>query len=89
MLKNYTELFDEIGEQIELTTGDEMIKYSKDIMGIKFKTNDNLPFNKIINIPVCVIIISSIFREDNEYYPQILLYDCFYEYEENTNPVDM
>ena len=29
MLKNYTKLFDEIGKQIELITGDEMIKYSK------------------------------------------------------------
>ena len=33
----------------------------------------------MINIPVCVFIISSIFKENNEYYPQVLLYDCFYE----------
>ena len=37
-----------------------MIKYSKDIMKIKFKTNDDLPLSKIINIPVCVIILSSV-----------------------------
>ena len=56
MLKNYTKLFDEIGKQIELITGDEMIKYSKNFMKIKFKTNDDLRLNKMINIPVCVLI---------------------------------
>ena len=53
MLKNYTELWDDSKEQIELITGDRVIKYSKDFMKIRFKTNDNLPLNKIINIPVC------------------------------------
>ena len=32
------------------------------------------------------MIISTIFKEDDKYYPQILLHDCFYEYEENINP---
>ena len=54
-------------------------------MKIKFKTNDDLPLNKIINIPVWVVIVSSIFKEDG-HYPQVLLHDCFYEYEENINP---
>ena len=81
-LESYTELFDEIAVQIELMTAE----YSKDIMEIKFKTSDDLPFGEKINIPVCVIIVSSIFKEINEYHPQVLLNDCFYEY---TNPLDM
>ena len=66
-----------------------MTKYSKDFMKIKFKTNDDLPLNKIITIPVCVVIVSvsSIFKEDNEYHPQVLLHDCFYEYEEDVYPL--
>ena len=40
----------------------------------------------VINIPVCVVIVSSIFKEDNKYHPKILLHDCFYEYEKNINP---
>ena len=64
MLDNYKELFDEIAEQIELMTDNE-VKYSKDIIKIKFKTNDHLPIGEIINIPVCVIIVSSIFKEKN------------------------
>ena len=87
MFKNYAELWDEIKEQIELINGDKMIKYSKDFIKIRFKTNDDLPLNKIINIPVCVIIVSSIFKENGEYCPQVLLHDCFYEYEENINPL--
>ena len=69
MLKNHTELWDEIKEQIELITGDKVTNYSKDFMKIRFNTNDDLPLNKIINIPVCVVITSSIFKEDNEYHP--------------------
>ena len=61
MLENYTELFDEIKEQIGLITGDKMFRYSKNL--IKFRTNDDLPYNKMINIPVCVVIISSIFKK--------------------------
>ena len=87
MLENYIELSENIIEQIELITGDKVTKYSKDFMKIRFKTNDDLPLNKIINIPVCVVIVSSIFKEDNEYPPQVLLHDCFYEYEEHVNPL--
>ena len=39
----------------------------------------------MINIPVCLVTVSSIFEEDNGYHPQVLLHDCFYEYEENIN----
>ena len=78
MLENYTELFDEIAEEIDLMSGDKG-KYHRDIMRIKFKTNNDLTFNEIINIPVCVIVGSSIFFEDGDYYPQISLHYCFYE----------
>ena len=54
MLKIYKELYDEIKEQIELITDNKVIKYSKDFMKRRFKTNDELPLNKLINIPVCV-----------------------------------
>ena len=40
-------------------------------MKIRFKTNDDLPLNQITNIPVCAVIMSSIFKEDNKYHPQV------------------
>ena len=48
-------------------------------MRFKFKTGDNLVYNKKINVPVCVISISGLLKEKNWYYPQIELQDCFYE----------
>ena len=87
MLKNYIDLWDAIKEQVELITGDKVTKYSKDFMKISFKTNDDVPLNKIINNPVCVVSVSSFLKEDDEYRPHVLLRDCFYEYEEHVNPL--
>ena len=58
-------------------------------MKIKFEADDDLPSSKIINIPVCLIIVRSIVfeEEDSKYYPQNLLHECFYEYEEDINPL--
>ena len=86
-LENYTELWDEIKEQIELTTGDKVTKFGKNFMKIKFKSIDDLPLNKKLNIPVCVIIVRDVFEEDGKYYPQVLLHEHFYEYEDNINPL--
>ena len=65
MLDNYTKLFDEIKEQIELITGDKMFTYDKEIVKIKFRTSDDLPYNKMINISVCVVIVSGVFEEND------------------------
>ena len=46
-----------------------------------------LPLSKIINILVCVIIVSSVFKENHKYYSQLLLHDCFYDSEEDVNPL--
>ena len=79
-LKTYTEIWDEIKQEIELISGNKVNRYSKDFIGIKFESDDDLPLSEIINIPVCAVVITSVFEEDGKYYPQILLYDCFYEY---------
>ena len=86
ILRIYKKLWDEVKEQIELITENKMIKYNKDFMKISFKTNDDLSLSKIINVYVCVVIVSNVVKENDKYYPQVLLHDCFYEYEENINP---
>ena len=48
-------------------------------MKARFELNDNLPLGKILNIPVCIIILKSVFQKDNNYYPQVLLYECLYK----------
>ena len=81
-LENYTELWDKIKDQIETINGDNPIEYEKDFMKARFESNDDLPLNKILNIPVYIMIVNSVFQEDNNYYSEVLLYECLYEYEE-------
>ena len=77
-LENYTELWDEIKDQIETISGNKPVEYKKDFMKIKFEPDDDLPLGKLLNIPVCII---TVFQENNNYYPQVFLHECFYEYE--------
>ena len=56
-------------------------------MKIKFESDDNLPLGKIMNIHVCVIIVKGVFEENSKCYPQVLLHECFYEHEQNINPL--
>ena len=83
LIEKYTELWDEIKKQIKLITGNKVIECSKDLMKIKFVSDDDMPLDKILNIPVCVLIIRGVFKENSKYYS----HECFYEYEyeENTN----
>ena len=87
VLGDYTEIWDKIKEQIELISGNKVVKCSKDFLKIKFESDDDLPFSSIINIPLCVIIIRGVFEQDSKYYPQVLLHYCFYEHKEDINPL--
>ena len=78
-LGQYTEIWNKIREQIRLIIGDRVIEYSKDVMKIKFESDDDLPLDKILNIPVCVLITGGFFKEDSKYYSQILLNECYYD----------
>ena len=48
-------------------------------MKIKFNTVDNLPLNKSLKLHLLTIIVRRIFEEDGKFYPQLYLYDCFFE----------
>ena len=48
-------------------------------MRIKFNSDDDLPLNKILTLHMLIIIVRSVFEEDDKYYPQIFLDDCLYE----------
>ena len=38
-------------------------------MKIKFDSDENLPLNKTIEIPIVTIVIRAVFRENNKFYP--------------------
>ena len=74
MLNNYVQVIDRIKEEV-LSFIDE-VEYEIFITGkyflrFRFKSNDKLPYNQKINVPVCVISISSVLNKGNWYYFQI------------------
>ena len=81
-LENYTELWDEIKDEIETINGDNPVEYGKNFMKTRFESNDNLPLRKVLNIFVCIIIVRSFFQEDNNYFLQMLLYECLHKHED-------
>ena len=78
-LKNYTKLWNEVKDQVEMKS-DNKPKLN-DFTKIKFESDNNLPLGELLNIPVCVIIAQSVFQKNSNYYPQVYLHECFYEYE--------
>ena len=89
MLDKYTKIIDQIKEEIlfivEDVDEDENKEFiiGKYFMRFRFATSNDLSYNQEINAKVCVISISSIFKERNWYYPQIELQECFYESSQN------
>ena len=73
VLRKYTELWDEIKNQIETINGGKPIKYKKDFMKIRFDSNDDLPLGKRLSIPILIIVVKSVFQKDNKYYSQVYM----------------
>ena len=48
-------------------------------MQIKFDSDDILPLNKTIEIPIVTIVGRAVFHENNKYHPQVFLDECFHE----------
>ena len=46
-------------------------------MKIKFNSDDNLSLK---NSKALSVIVTSVFKEDGKYYPQVFLDECLYEY---------
>ena len=46
-------------------------------MKIKFDSDDNLPLNKMTDIYNVTIVSTAIVYENNKYYPQVFLDECF------------
>ena len=48
-------------------------------MKIQFDSEDNLPLNKMVEIPVLTTVARAFFHENNKYYPQVFLDECLYK----------
>ena len=53
--------------------------YDEKYMKIKFNSDDELPLNKMIELPTMTVVVRAIFLENNKYYQQALLDECLYK----------
>ena len=67
----YTRIWEEIKKNFNEV--DEFSNYDKNYDVISFDTDDILSLNSIINIYSITIIIKSVFKDNNKFYPQIHL----------------
>ena len=68
-IKKYEELWTNIRDLIKsvIIESDE---YDEKQMRIKFDTDDKLPPNKTIKIPIITTVVRAVFHENNKYYPK-------------------
>ena len=72
VLTKYTELWDGIKNLIE-KVNNKPGKYGKNLMKVKFNSDDNIPLNKLLKLHnLTTIVVRSVFQENNKYYPYIL-----------------
>ena len=66
MINNYIKIVDKLKEEllpwVDELEEDEIFNLGKNFMRFKFRTDDNLVYNKKINIPVCVMSLSSVVK---------------------------
>ena len=77
-LKIYQELWNKIRYLIKSITINSD-NYDKKHMKIKFNSDDDLPLKKMVELQNMVIVVRSVFQEDNKYYPHFLLNECLYK----------
>ena len=86
ILGQYKKLWNEIKNQIKTKNGVKPIQYKRDLMKIKFESNDDLPLRKMLNIPI-IVITGLVFQEGSKYQPQVLLHECVYKYVDKVQKV--
>ena len=79
VLEKYTELWNEIKNQIETINGSKPIRYGKYFIKIRFESDNDLHLGKILSVPICIIAVGSVFQKDNNSYLQAHLHECLYE----------
>ena len=72
----YTRIWKEIEKVINEV--DKFSNYDKNYDIISFDTDEISSLNSIINIYSITIIIKSVFKDNNKFYPQIYLANCMY-----------
>ena len=77
-IKKYKELWIKIRDLIRSITKNSDY-YDESYMKIKVNLDDELPLNKMTEIPSMIIVVRAVFHENNKYYPQVFLDECLYK----------
>ena len=77
-IKTYKELWIKIRDLIRSVTKN-LDDYDQNYVKIKFNSDDELPLNKMIEVPSMIIVVRAVFHENNKYYPQVFLDECLYK----------
>ena len=56
-----------------------LVNMTENYLKIKFRSDDDLPLNKILKLHKLTIIVKSSFEQDGKYYPQMFLDACLYK----------
>ena len=65
--KKHEQVREGVKKEIETINGGKKIKYGKDYMKIRFKTNDDLSLSKPIKLHFLTIIIRCVISEDGKF----------------------
>ena len=74
-IKKYEELWSKIRDFIRWITKNSD-GYDKKYIKIRFNLDDDLPLNKVIEIPSMIIVVRVVFHENTKCYPEVFLDDC-------------
>ena len=77
-MKNYKKLQSKIRDLIRAITKNSD-DYDEKNMKIKLNLDDELPLNKMIEIPSMIIVVRAVFYKNNKCYPQVFLDECLYQ----------
>ena len=77
-IKNYKELWIKIRDLFRSVTKNSD-DYDENYLKIKFNLDNELPLNKMIEIPTMAIVVGAVFHENNKYYPHVFLDECLYK----------
>ena len=87
-IKKYGELWSKIRDLIKSMTKNSD-DYDEKYMKIKFNSDDELPLNKTIDVPIITIFAGAIFLENNKFYPQFKKTKVYARFKDNICTVDL
>ena len=63
-------------KQVKVINDDKPITYRKNLMEIRFQSDDNLPLGKKFNTVDMIIVAASVLEKNGKYYPHFFRRSC-------------